>query len=809
MRAARVLSALLLLTACQSQEERLQEHLKRAEGYVAEERWEEAKIEYLNVVQLDTQNAVAQYELAEVLWKLEQYGEARWRYKETVRLDPAHVQARLKLASIEFAVQRTREASEHVDILLEQEPENIDALLLRGSIAASKGEEGALLEDANRALEIDPTHEQAMLLRAAALELAHDLEGAEATYRDVVKVHPTTLNHIRLAMFLSTRERPDEALENYSAAIEVAADTQEKVQARLAYANALMGGGDLDGAERELEGARADAPENDQLLLAMARFYVFRGEPERAEELLELRAASRPDSIDPLLSISELHRTLGNRAESLDALERALAIDPTSELALLRKAEVLMERSKEDPELAKQAREILNQVLDANPNSVRGLFTQGKFLLQDGRPEEAAGKLRRVVEEDASGPAYVLLANAYLQMGEPDLARAELLRSLQLDPGNAGARTQLAALYSSTGQRELAIEEARRVLEQRPGDVRLLVLLAGTLHGLERDEEAIEALDRIDADTEAEEHEGLRIQLANMYRRVGNLDRAHELLDRQAELTPDDARVPAEQALLELAERNPFGSIEILDEAIEKYPEGAALYELRARVRLGFARDGKPIFGDEAEADLHKAIEFGKGRSTEPYMLLASLYQSQNRVSEAVDAYEQAAEASSDPSIQLVLGMLYERIGRGEDAIRAYETVVQSDPRNGVALNNLAWLLALRAGDDEDALDRALQLAQHAKELLPTSPSVADTLGFVMLKKRIPSAAISLFREALDGYDEGSVGHALIRYHLGIAYNKNGETERAIQELEAALAEAASFPERSLAEALLKELKAS
>ncbi len=124
-----------------------------------------------------------------------------------------------------------------------------------------------------------------------------------------------------------------------------------------------------------------------------------------------------------------------------------------------------------------------------------------------------------------------------------------------------------------------------------------------------------------------------------------------------------------------------------------------------------------------------------------------------------------------------------------------------------MALNNLAWLLALSANGDEVALDRALQLAQLAKEILPSSPSVADTLGFVMLRKGIPSAAISLFREAMEGYDEGTPTHALVRYHLAIAYDKAGETERAIQELEAALAEVPSFPQRSLAETLLKSLQ--
>jgi tetratricopeptide (TPR) repeat protein len=393
-------------------------------------------------------------------------------------------------------------------------------------------------------------------------------------------------------------------------------------------------------------------------------------------------------------------------------------------------------------------------------------------------------------------------------MNEPELARAELLRALQLDPTSVPVRAQLASLYAQIGEKELAIEEANVALERMPNNLQLITLLAGTLHGLGRDDEAAEVLDRITMEEHADVPRA-RLILAELYRKVGKTERARELLTEQQQITPNDVTIPAQLALLDLADRDPLGALKRLDEGIERFPENALLWELRARVRLGFMRQGQLVYPDEAEADLKKSIELGTQR-IEAYMLLASLYRRSNRLEDAIKTYEQARDAApGDATLHLVLGTLYEQLGRRDDAIREYEAVIRIDPEQGVALNNLAWLLATRDPENARTLDRALQLAQQAKEVLPESPSVADTLGYVMLKKKIPSAAISLFREAMDGYEKGDPVRSVVRYHLAQAYEVSGDRGRAIEELQLALAEAAAFPERSAAEAMLKSLQES
>ena len=70
-----------------------------------------------------------------------------------------------------------------------------------------------------------------------------------------------------------------------------------------------------------------------------------------------------------------------------------------------------------------------------------------------------------------------------------------------------------------------------------------------------------------------------------------------------------------------------------------------------------------------------------------------------------------------------LLASLLQADGRTADALHHYETVLEHDDRNVVALNNAAWLYQLGGAP------RALALAERAYALQPENPAVLDTLG--------------------------------------------------------------------------------
>jgi hypothetical protein len=59
----------------------------------------------------------------------------------------------------------------------------------------------------------------------------------------------------------------------------------------------------------------------------------------------------------------------------------------------------------------------------------------------------------------------------------------------------------------------------------------------------------------------------------------------------------------------------------------------------------------------------------------------------------------------------------------------------------------------------------------------------------VLLKKGIPSAAIGYLQEADEGFDTRDPNFGIVRHHLAQAYEANGETDKARDTLQGALAD--------------------
>jgi Flp pilus assembly protein TadD len=103
-----------------------------------------------------------------------------------------------------------------------------------------------------------------------------------------------------------------------------------------------------------------------------------------------------------------------------------------------------------------------------------------------------------------------------------------------------------------------------------------------------------------------------------------------------------------------------------------------------------------------------------------------------------------------------------------------------------VAANNLAWILSQPGGDKE----KALSLAQLAKEVAPDDPSISDTLGWILYQRGVYQQALGHLRASAEKLPK----NAEVRYHLGMAYLRAGDSAAARRELTEALALSGSFP---------------
>jgi len=107
------------------------------------------------------------------------------------------------------------------------------------------------------------------------------------------------------------------------------------------------------------------------------------------------------------------------------------------------------------------------------------------------------------------------------------------------------------------------------------------------------------------------------------------------------------------------------------------------------------------------------------------------------------------AEAPENADIYKAMAQVYHQRENLAKAVWAYENILRLDPDDGMALNNLAWILA--TSDDPELRDdkRAISLAARAVEI-EGSPTFLDTLAEAYYVNGLYDQALTTIRKALD-----------------------------------------------------------
>lgn len=129
--------------------------------------------------------------------------------------------------------------------------------------------------------------------------------------------------------------------------------------------------------------------------------------------------------------------------------------------------------------------------------------------------------------------------------------------------------------------------------------------------------------------------------------------------------------------------------------------------------------------------------------------------------------------------LQLQLGILLDQAGQYDGALERYRRVIALQPNNAVALNNLAYGLAVR----KDLLAEAHPLAKRAVALAPNDPTVIDTLAWIEHLLGNDDVASKLLTDAL----RRGPRNAEIHVHAAVVYAARNAWAAAATQLKAAL----------------------
>lgn len=767
------------LVACSNPKEELAEHRKKGESYLAQKKWPEAAIEFKSMLKIDPNSAAAHYGLAKAMLGKKDVSQAYWELKETVRLDPKNVDARLQYGQFLLLGKKDqfKEAVKDADAILKIDPKRWEAYLLKARALDGLGQKDEAGEALKTATTVAPKQPIPLLLYAEFLRSKGEKAEAEQHFQKLVKISPGFASYAALGSFLaSLGDRDADAEAAYRKAVELA-KPKDLTRAYAMLSSFLISRNRNADAEALLKSAIVKHPHDIALIYTLARFYHAQGEREKAEQTIQSATKAKPNDPSTYLLLSSYRGQIGDMEGALSAAEQAVKVAPDDRMAKLREAEVLVDlgyRNHQEDRIAK-GKAIVAAVLASAPADPQALFVKAKIDMAENKQDDAVTELHRVIDKRPDwAQAHFLLGSALFLKGDRVGARTELSRALQLDANLLEAEKTLARVNASLGDNDLAVQVGQKALKQDPDDSSLRVLVAQSLVRERKLDAAQAELEKI---PEKKRNAEAWYALGRVHVLKRDAAGARKAFEHAVALSPDRYEILRSLLDLDLREKRLPDSVARIDAALKDHPQDARLHVLRGEVSLF---SGHP---KDADTSFRKAIELDPN-DLRAYQDLARLQAMSGHPDQVLKTYQDALRANPKSApLNVVLGSLYELQGRNQDAIARYQQAIKLDPDLAVAKNNLAYLLAETGGD----LDKALDLAQAAKAALPDNPNTADTLGWILYKKHIPSAAVDYLKEAVSKMPPDDPLISLVRHHLALAYEANHQPAEARKTWEQAL----------------------
>ena len=434
---------------------------------------------------LKTRDAGVAQRAAMLAVYLKRYEEALTTSKIWVEQEPDSIEARRYLSEQLLRIGDMEQAIVHMEAI-----KNLGGLANFESFAYSaanmddKGRE-VLLEAMSRMLAEYPGDEQLMFSKAVLLEQSGQLEEALQLANQLL-VSKKDINVIVLKVnALKDLLRTDEALVFLESTLEELAD---KRRLRLIYARMLFEAERLVDAEKQYEQVHQQAPNDSDILFALALISMEQGKDESAKGYLNqmIRFNRRAN---------EAHYYLGSIADKNDKIPQAISeykmVGPGREYlaAQVRIAALLADQDRLD-----DARAHLENQRANNPDRYNRLvMIEGQLLSERGHEAEFFELLETVIQKQPENVELLYFrAMTGQSLGRLDVLEQDLLRVIEIDPGNADAMNALGyTLADQTDRHDEALILIERALEIKPNEAAFIDSLGWVQYRLENYKDAV------------------------------------------------------------------------------------------------------------------------------------------------------------------------------------------------------------------------------------------------------------------------------------------------------------------------------
>lgn len=600
-----------------------------------------------------------------------------------------------------------------------------------------------------------------------------------------------------------------------------------------------FGLGKQDMAIEHLQSSVERAPQNVKPAIALALIRIRQGNWQSAEVVLNSCAERAPKSVDTAVAIGRCYFAFGKAKEGEAQFRRALALDATSGAALFalgeswlaqgRKLEAerafaqlsalpemkykpvhasfLVQEKRYDEALAElkalskawpedravrtrligafalagkagDAEELLSRTITKNPKDLEALLQRSEFYYRDHKLGEAEKDLNVILRyQPDSAQAHFLMAALYKIHGSLSNQKRELNQALQGQPRFLPARMSLVQFYIGNQDPRAAID----LLDHAPDDQRVTTAVQVTRNwALLAAGDMAEMGKSIETALKMARDPDLLIQKGIFEARQSRWIEARAAFNEVLEKDPDNTRALDALAQTYVAQNQSGSGVQRIREQVARRGGSARLRHLlgewllatgnHAEARTAFLQ-AKSVDSGYVAADWSLArLDLSEGKLDEGRRLLTASMGSN----------------SSSMEAKLLLALLEDVSGNINAAAGQYRKLLDLEPANVIVLNNLAYLLADRANQP----DEAEHYAKEAVNLMPAQSALRDTLGWIYYQK-------GMFRESLTHLEKAVQleGTPRRKYHLAMAYLRLGRNEQGQRTLNEAMSLDSGLPE--------------
>jgi tetratricopeptide (TPR) repeat protein len=498
-------------------------------------------------------------------------------------------------------------------------------------------------------------------------------------------------------------------------------------------------------------------------LVACAGFPMRRSAEPEAEAIVFDAADS--NTTRTYLALAAMREDSADWTGALARVDKALAHQPRSRGALLRRAELLA-LATPDSDLD-EVREILAAAEDEDAEA---LAARGLLAAAEGDGDAAAENARRAGDAGADATRVYWIAARLLTLhGDANAALPLAERAVELDAKSGAARRERARARLRSGDFDGTRDDLELQIRVHPEDAESRGIQADLLRRVGADDFARDALEAIAA---SRRDAGAQALLGRIALEQGELDAARATLDPAAAAHPTHAGVQAALCALDARERRADACVQRLDAAVAAAPEDVALVRIRARA-LGETRRN-----DEAATAFARAVALDPD-ATETLQAIVAW------IGAAADGEARIAALGLAPApTQIAIGMLRETRGDRAGAVASHEKALAANPASPLARASLARALAAQG----QSLDRAVSLAREARAARPNDPDFAWALGLAHLRRGQEKSAIESLGGAAGTYPVERPGFPELIWNAAQALDRAGDRSAAAHTADMALA---------------------